>query len=366
MIGKKENKAHSTGNNSPAIVGNNATINYAGIPIEQFTALAQELGLTKTALQNFFKILEQENISPTDYDHTLRQIAERYHNLLDELRGFQADDPDVKALITQAEKHLEQGEFDQAETLINQASDKDQQAALQMLENANKRLLSAAEAKAKNAELSLTQLNYLKAANYYQQAFKLTPSEFAEKEAYYANQAGSAFHDAGKYPQAEPLYQRSLKILEAVLGAQHPDVAASLNNLAVLYKTQGFYEKAEPLYQRSLKILEAVLGAQHPDVAQSLNNLAALYRTQGLYEKAEPLYQRSLKIREAVLGAQHPDVAISLNNLAALYNSQGVYEKAEPLYQRALNILEKSLGKNHPNTKTVQENYNILLEKMKE
>ena len=222
-----------------------------------------------------------------------------------------------------AEKHLQQGQFNQAEVLINQASDKDLQAAQQMQENVNKRLFSAAEAKAKNGELSLTQLNYLKAADYYQQALKLVPSEFAEKQAYYANQAGSALHDAGKYRQAEPLFQRALKIREKVLGAEHPDVASSLNNLALLYKTQGLYEKAEPLFQRSLKIREKVLGAEHPDIAESLNNLAELYKTQGYYEKAEPLYQRALK------------------------------------------IMEKSLGKNHPNTKTVQKNYDTLLEKMK-
>jgi tetratricopeptide (TPR) repeat protein len=63
------------------------------------------------------------------------------------------------------------------------------------------------------------------------------------------------------------------------------------------------------------------LGADHPDVATSLNNLAALYQAQGRYGEAEPLYQRSLHIREQQLGADHPDVATSLNNLALLYRS---------------------------------------------
>ena len=52
----------------------------------------------------------------------------------------------------------------------------------------------------------------------------------------------------------------------------------SLNNLAVLYKTEGRYAKAEPLYQRALAIREKALGPEHPDVATSLNNLAALYQ----------------------------------------------------------------------------------------
>ncbi|MDQ7089384.1 MAG: tetratricopeptide repeat protein [Methylococcales bacterium] len=46
------------------------------------TEFGNEQGITKTALENFFNILQQEKIAPEDYDHTLRQIAERYHNLL--------------------------------------------------------------------------------------------------------------------------------------------------------------------------------------------------------------------------------------------------------------------------------------------
>ena len=88
----------------------------------------------------------------------------------------------------------------------------------------------------------------------------------------------------------------------------------------------------------SVSISEAVEEVDHPDMATSLNNLAMLYNKQGKYDEAEPLYQRALAINEKVLGPDHPDTATSLNNLAALYNNQGKYDEAEPLYQRALAI----------------------------
>src|SRR5690349_23629624 len=66
-------------------------------------------------------------------------------------------------------------------------------------------------------------------------------------------------------------------------------------------------------------------GRDHPDVAQSLNNLALLYVRQGRYAEAEPLHRRALAIREKALGRDHPDVAQSLNNLALLYVAQGRY-----------------------------------------
>jgi tetratricopeptide (TPR) repeat protein len=73
-------------------------------------------------------------------------------------------------------------------------------------------------------------------------------------------------------------------------------VATSLNNLAELYRSQGNYAEAEPLYQRSLVIMEKALEPEHPDIALSLNNLAELYRAEGRIDESEPLYQRLLAI----------------------------------------------------------------------
>jgi tetratricopeptide (TPR) repeat protein len=62
-----------------------------------------------------------------------------------------------------------------------------------------------------------------------------------------------------------------------VLGPDHPEVATSLNNLAVLYKRQGKYEDAEPLYKRALRIREKALGPDHPDTATCRNNFRLFY-----------------------------------------------------------------------------------------
>ena len=96
-----------------------------------------------------------------------------------------------------------------------------------------------------------------------------------------------------------PSYRLSLAIRESQLGADHPDTAASLNDLAGLYYAQGRYSEAEPLLKRSLAIRESQLGTDHPHTAQGLNNLAALYESQGRYSEAEPLLKRSLAIRES-------------------------------------------------------------------
>ena len=86
------------------------------------------------------------------------------------------------------------------------------------------------------------------------------------------NKIASYLEDVAQYPEAEPLYQRALAIRERVLGAEHPDTAASLNNLATLYDNQGKYEQAEALYQRALAINERVLGAEHPHTKRVQEN----------------------------------------------------------------------------------------------
>ncbi|MDA2914716.1 tetratricopeptide repeat protein, partial [Acidobacteriia bacterium AH_259_A11_L15] len=115
----------------------------------------------------------------------------------------------------------------------------------------------------------------------------------------------------------------------------------SLNNLALLYHNQGRYDEAEPLYQRSLAILEQALGPEHRHVASALNNLAGLSYDRGRYALAEPLYQRALAIYEQALGPEHPQVAVGLHNLALLYRAQGRYAEAEPLFGRALDNLAR-------------------------
>jgi tetratricopeptide (TPR) repeat protein len=62
------------------------------------------------------------------------------------------------------------------------------------------------------------------------------------------------------------------------LGADHPDVATSLNNLAGLYQAQGRYGEAEPLFLRAIEIWVKTLPADHPKIADRLNNFAGMIR----------------------------------------------------------------------------------------
>lgn len=176
------------------------------------------------------------------------------------------------------------------------------------------------------------------------------------------NQRVSALLDAGKYDEALPLAQEALTLAEKKHGAVHPEVGATLSNLALVYEATGAYGKAETMFQRAYAIYRDARGPNDLTVATALNNLGSLYRTMGAYGKAEAFLQQTLAVKEKILGPEHVDVATSLNNLAELYRTIGKYRKAEPLYLRTLAIYEKTLGPSHLAVGVARNNLALLYE----
>lgn len=67
------------------------------------------------------------------------------------------------------------------------------------------------------------------------------------KEAKRLNEQVEKLYGEGSYGASALMAERVLAIREKVLGTDHPDVAATLSNLAVLYKENGEYARADDL-----------------------------------------------------------------------------------------------------------------------
>ena len=104
-------------------------------------------------------------------------------------------------------------------------------------------------------------------------------------------------YNQGKYVLAEQNLQRALVVQKKTLGSDHPDLAKTLYNLAVLYGQQGKYDKAKPLFRQALTIDEKVLGPEHPDIATLLDNYAGVLRRAKQTRDAIPLEERAKAIR---------------------------------------------------------------------
>jgi tetratricopeptide (TPR) repeat protein len=76
-------------------------------------------------------------------------------------------------------------------------------------------------------------------------------------------------------------------------------------------------------------------------VAATRNNLAMLFQNQRKYIEAEPFYKQALRIEEKALGKEHPNVAVILWNYASLLRDVDRILEAEKMEAQANEILKK-------------------------
>lgn len=189
------------------------------------------------------------------------------------------------------------------------------------------------------AWLYLDQGKYEKAAPRYRLAFYIRCKELGAKDpktAYTLQCLARVYKEQDQYKQAEPLLKNAQEIFKQVSGDIDANTACILHYLAWFYKyisqytqsTQLFYAaQSEQLFQKALETREQVLGAEHPDSASTLHDLARLYQDQGKYDQAEPLFQKALEIREQQLGPEHPNTTTVRENYNALVKVMKQREK---------------------------------------
>jgi tetratricopeptide (TPR) repeat protein len=123
------------------------------------------------------------------------------------------------------------------------------------------------------------------------------PSKASEASWNELNLKAIKLYQQGRYSEAVKIAADALTVAEKTFGPDHPNTAASLNNLAERYRAQGKYAEAEPLYKRSLEIMGKALGPNHPNVVTVMGNMAKCYREMGKEDEARRLESRAKQIR---------------------------------------------------------------------
>jgi hypothetical protein len=94
----------------------------------------------------------------------------------------------------------------------------------------------------------------------------------------------------------------------------------------------GDYRTAELFLRDAAARQEDSLGPFHPDLANTLNNLAVVYETLEQPSKAERCYRRAYAITLAAFEPNHPFVAISEKNYRDFCDARGIpFEPPRPL-----------------------------------
>ncbi len=194
---------------------------------------------------------------------------------------------------------------------------------------------------------------YDRAAIQLEQALELRKNQFGENHPLVAE----SFHDLAivytgqakkDKEEVRALLERSLEIREKSLGPNHPDVAESLLSLARSYGSDGQRDRQEELIRRAVAIYENKFGVESLETAGALYELGFILGLQAKHEESDPLFQRVLEIREKKLGPNHSDVAKVLGFISSAYKRRGEYADAEAIEKRIVEINEKVYGADHP------------------
>jgi len=138
----------------------------------------------------------------------------------------------------------------------------------------------------------------------------------------------------GNLSKAGQLYRRVLEQRRAHLDATHLALLGPLTALGSIHYSQNDYKMAEKHFWPALEIAERTRGAEHPDTATCLTNLATVLGMRKQLSSAEPLYRRALTIWEKSLPQGDPRIRLAIENLAVLYTRWGKQSQASNFYDR--------------------------------
>ena len=255
------------------------------------------------------------------------RMIEESVTLRTELYG--AGSPELgPALIAASNLAVEQGEFDRAVTIAEQAvaTGYDRTEALQTLGVAQNAVGDdAAAEKSFRESLALRETNMAR------------------------HGLAAVLLGQAKFEEAEKVAREALSISIQQFGDLHPDVVTRRFTLGEVLREKGDFDRAEAELIAALEAQEKLTGPDSVDVSNALNNLAIISLTRADYTRARPLLERALAISLRWRGADHPHTIAILANLGAVETSEQNLEKAIDHYRKALVAQRKISGNRHPN-----------------
>ena len=251
----------------------------------------------------------------------------------------------AKGMYTLGELHREVGNFNTAKTLLMQATE-------MWKTTLGPHHPTVAQGLNAQAILYATLGDSSKARSFLEPAIEIWQQVLGKPQPFVGRaltNLAEIMRSRGDHQAARPLLEQALELLEKLYGVKHhPELAPTLNSLALVLAAQHETDQAHTYFQRTEHIYESRIGPHHPHLAAVLiSHAAALWFTAGT-EAVQPLVERALQIQRAHFGLAHPSVAVSLTMLAQLKLAQNREREAQSLLEQALQIYEETLGDDSP------------------
>ncbi|KAF8341515.1 uncharacterized protein EI90DRAFT_3034175 [Cantharellus anzutake] len=154
----------------------------------------------------------------------------------------------------------------------------------------------------------------------------------------------------GRYSEALPMIEESVKLCRELVAIDPtlytPDLARSLHNLCITLERLGRHSEALPLTEESVKLWRELV-AVHPtsytsDLAQSLQNSEVSFDVLGRHSEALQVIEESVKLWRGLV-AVHPTLytpylAYSLQNLSVALDRLGRYSEELPVIEESVKL----------------------------
>lgn len=145
---------------------------------------------------------------------------------------------------------------------------------------------------------------------------------------------------AGRLGRAERLVRAALGELEALLPPPHPDIANALDTLAGILAAAGRFSEAQPLWQRSLAAFAGHLDGEAGELVAQMRrpvlcNYGAALVQAGQHAEAAPVIALAVAEGERLGGARSAWAAEARVLLGVWHKMQGRLDEAEAQYRSA-------------------------------
>ncbi|OQX10040.1 MAG: hypothetical protein BWK73_21310 [Thiothrix lacustris] len=323
---KQEVSQSSGGDYSPNVVAG------GNVSVQQNTTIQNAtINMPPEMLEKLAQALKAQGVPADQLNAQLEELKRKYADLEQRLGEYAKTDE----LAQQARRELDLSNLDQAETLLQQAYDKDFQLT-------RERLAQRAFDLAEVAEL---RLDHDKALTRYREVTQLQPDNLQAWRSVYqiANKVGNI----GLALEASQGLQQNLKPDdENWLSIALTDEGSALEKLGDNIKAMEKYLAALELdKKRAAKFPDDT--ARQRDLSVSYDNLGDMYKANGDRPSALKAYQDSLLIAQKLVELDpkqaewQRDLSVSYDNVGDLYKANGDTPAALKAYQDSLTIRNK-------------------------
>jgi tetratricopeptide (TPR) repeat protein len=241
---------------------------------------------------------------------------------------------DFQQLIKQAHGALTKFDLDSARAKLNQACAIPATSADGAICEAETGAIEEASGHTNAAEL-----HYRHALALWEQ---LAPEHAAYRAATLVNLA-SIYRLQNRPAEAEDVLTQALDAARQTTIGHDQVLAVAVSRLGGFYSESAAPDRGRPLLNQAISLLRTQPISNPAELAYAYNSLGMLDLSAGDYKGGESNLREAVSVAERALGESHPDTALYQANLGLALYSEGQYDRAELLLKRARHIIESRL-----------------------